>query len=144
MGRRRRARELAVQVQFHLEYNPGDPQAAFELVCETFNAPADIQPFAKALVLGIFEKKASVERLMAQASENWRLERMSRIDRCILRSAVYEILFMDDIPPKVSIDEAVELGKKYGSEDSARFINGVLDHIFTAETGGEEMAPCTV
>ena len=68
--------------------------------------------------------------MISRASRNWRLERMLHIDKCILRLAAFEILFEEDIPPKVSIDEAVEMGKKFGSEDSAGFINGVLDSIY--------------
>ena len=130
MGKRRRARELAVQVQFHLEYSPGDPGKAFDLICGTFAAGKSIRDFSKQLVVGAAEKKKEIEQLISRASRNWRLDRMSRVDRCILRLAVYEMAFVDDVPPRVSIDEAVELGKRFGSEDSAGFINGVLDNIY--------------
>ncbi|MBW1785902.1 MAG: transcription antitermination factor NusB [Deltaproteobacteria bacterium] len=131
MGMRRRSRELALQVLFHLEYNPAGPEEAFDRVCGNFDVSPDSVPFARSLVTGVLEKTEEVHGAIVAASENWRLERMSRVDRCILRMAVLEMLFMEDIPPKVSIDEAVELGKRFGSEDSARFINGVLDHILT-------------
>ena len=130
MGRRRKARELAVQVNFHLEYNAGDPDEAFDLLCERLNPKESIRPFSKQLVLGVYEKKQDLDRLISVASKNWRLERMSCLDKCVLRLAVFEILFMEDIPPKVSIDEAVEIGKKFGSDDSSSFINGVLDKIY--------------
>jgi transcription antitermination factor NusB len=130
MGRRRKARELAVQVNFHLEFSPGDPGEAFDLLCEKFNSKESIKPFSKKLVLGVHEKKKDLDQLISIASKNWRLDRMSCLDRCVLRLAVFEILFMQDIPPKVSIDEAVEIGKKFGSEDSGSFINGVLDKIY--------------
>ena len=78
-----------------------------------------------------FSKKTEyLDKLIIRSSKNWRLERMPIVDRCILRLGVFEIFFMEDIPPKVSIDEAVELGKKFGTEDSGAFINGVLDNIF--------------
>jgi transcription antitermination factor NusB len=137
MGMRRRSRELALQVLFHLEYNPSGTDEAFDRVCDNFvDASADIMPFARSLVTGVLDKKDEIHEAIAAASENWRLERMPRVDRCILRLAVFEMLFMADIPPKVSIDEAVELGKQFGGEDSARFINGVLDHILIGGMAG--------
>jgi len=130
MGSRRRARELAIKVLFHLEFNPGDPEEVFNLICESFGSSGSTAPFSRELVLGVCRNKEDVDKLIRQSSENWRLERMSYVDRCILRLGVFEILFLEDIPPKVSIDEAVELGKKYGTEDSGAFINGILDNIY--------------
>jgi len=131
MGERRRARELALQVLFHLEFNPGDPSEAFQLICTNFNPRRSVQVFAMQLVLGVSGKRAALDRLISKASQHWRLERMTFLDKSILRIATYEMRFVQDIPPKVSLDEAVELGKKYGSEHSARYINGVLDNIYT-------------
>lgn len=131
MGKRRRARELALQVLFHLEFNPDDnPSEAFDLICESFGAPESVREFAKMLVAGICCKKGELDKAIAQASRNWRIDRMTRVDRSILRMAVFEMMFVPDIPAKVSLDEAVELGKRFGSEDSGRYINGVLDHIY--------------
>lgn len=103
---------------------------SFELVCNSFGSPDLIKAFSSQLVCGVWEKKEELDRTISKASINWRIERMSRVDRNILRIAVYEILFMEDIPPKVSIDEAVELGKKYGTEESGAFVNGILDKIY--------------
>ena len=130
MGRRRRDRELAVQVLFHLEFSPGDPRAAFDLICEDFRSQESVKLFSAQLVQGVCENQDKLDALIVSASKNWRLERMARLDKCILRLAAFEILFMEDIPPKVSIDEAVEIGKKFGGEDSGSFINGVLDNIY--------------
>jgi len=130
MGRRRKARELAVQVLFHLEYNPGDPDKVFHLICENFGPSKSIRPFSKKLVLGVCENEKGLDTLISRSSRNWRLERMSRADRSILRLGVFEIVFMKDIPPKVTIDEAVELGKKFGTQESGAFINGILDNIY--------------
>ena len=132
MGNRRKARELVTQILFHMEYNPGNPNKSFELICENFNAPKSLRAFSKELVRGVCENRNSIDDLIKKASKNWRLERMSRVDRSILRLSVYEMMFMDNIPHKVSIDEAVELGKKYGTEESGAFINGVLDNIYMA------------
>ncbi len=130
MGKRRQARELAVQVLFHLEFNPDDPDSVFDLICENFSSKESSRPFSRMLVAGVCEKRKDLDELISRASKNWRLERMSRLDRCILRLAAYEILFVEDIPPKVSIDEALELGKRFGSENSGSFINGILDNIY--------------
>ncbi|HDZ89632.1 MAG: transcription antitermination factor NusB [Deltaproteobacteria bacterium] len=137
MGERRRARELAVQVLFHLEFSPDDPSEVFDLICENFQAGKSIRGFSKRLVLGVCHRKKTLDELISEASENWRIERMSRLDRSILRLATYEIVFLDDIPPKVSLDEAVEIGKRFGSEDSGRYINGVLDRIYNTKVRGD-------
>jgi len=130
MGKRRRAKELAIQVLFHMEYNPGDPGECFDRVCESFGPPKEVRVYSREVVLGVWENRADLDRLMRRSSKNWRVERMSRVDRNILRLAIYEVLYGKDVPPKVSIDEAVELGKRYGTEDSSAFINGILDHIY--------------
>jgi len=129
MGKRRQARELAVQVLFYLGFCANNPDEAFDLICEDLNPAKSIRLFSKNLVIGVCEKEVELDQLISQASRNWRLERLSRLDKCVLRLAVYEILFIKDIPPKVSIDEAVEIGKKFGNENSGKFINGVLDNI---------------
>ena len=130
MGKRRRARELAVQVLFHLEFSPDDPTEVFDLICENFQYPESIRDFSRRLVLGVCEKKEHLDKVISQASSNWRIERMTRLDRSILRLAAFEMMFVPDIPARVSLDEAVEIGKKFGSEDSGRYINGVLDNIY--------------
>ena len=132
MGDRRRARELAVQVLFHLEFNPGDPEKAFELICDNFDAKEPARAFAKHLVLGVCSEMKVLDRLIAKASKNWRIERMAVVDKTILRLATYEMLFLEDIPSKVSLDEAVEIGKKYGAEESGKYVNGVLDSIYAS------------
>ncbi|MFO7785276.1 MAG: transcription antitermination factor NusB [Thermodesulfobacteriota bacterium] len=132
MGRRRRARELAMQVLFHLEYSPGDPEEALERVCGNFDIPPRSRGFARRLVMGVFENREVLDRMIRDASRNWRLERMSKVDRNILRIGAFEVVFLRDIPAKASIDEAVELGKIYGAGDSGSFINGVLDNIFNS------------
>jgi len=130
MGKRHRARELALQVLFHMEYNPGGPDESFDRICSSFSPAKDIRPFSRQLVLGVVENRDEIDRRISRSSKNWRLDRMSRVDRNILRVAVFEVMYMKDIPPKVSIDEAVELGKRFGTEESGAFINGVLDRIY--------------
>jgi transcription antitermination factor NusB len=130
MGKRRRARELAVQVLFHLEFSPDDPSEVFDLICENFQAPESIREFSKMLVLGVCEETKRLDKVISQASRNWRIDRMARLDKSILKLAAFEMMFVPDIPARVSLDEAVEIGKKFGSEDSGRYINGVLDNIY--------------
>ena len=130
MGNRRKARELVTQVLFHMEYSPDDPEKSFELICNNFNAPRSLRLFAMELIKGIWEKKDQIDRIIQKSSKNWKMGRMSKVDRSILRLSVYEMFFLDDIPPKVSIDEAVELGKRFGTEESGAFINGILDNVY--------------
>lgn len=90
-----------------------------------------LQRFAAQLVRGAWENRTEIDELIRSYSEHWSLGRMSRVDRSILRMAVYELLFCDEIPPKVSLNEAIDLGKIYGSENSGAFINGILDALYT-------------
>jgi transcription antitermination factor NusB len=130
MGKRRRSRELAIKVLFYLEFFKGDPVLAFDLICKNFGAAEEIKLFSKELVEGVCVHINELDELLSQASQHWRLERIARVDRSILRIALYELLYRDDIPPKVTINEAVDLGKKFGSEESGAFINGILDKIY--------------
>jgi len=132
MGKRRRSRELAIKVLFHLEFSKDDPAEAFDLICNDFGASEEVKPFSKELVLGVCAYLKELDGLIGETSENWRLERIAKVDHSILRLAVYELLHRDDIPPKVSINEAVDLGKKFGTEESGGFINGILDKIYGA------------
>lgn len=91
--------------------------------------------FVISLVEGVAEKKEYIDDLIQESSRNWSLERMPIVDRNILRMAIYEILFMEDIPLKVSINEAVELAKTYGTDETGRFVNGVLGNIISLENG---------
>lgn len=95
---------------------------------DTF-APYMVRPFAEELARGVSLHRDAIDALITSASEHWRIERMSLVDRNVLRIAIYEMLHCPDIPPKVSINEAVELGKAFGTGDSSAFINGILDHI---------------
>ena len=121
---------MALQVLFHLEYSDDDPLEACRLISENFEMAEASVAFSRDLVSGVCHRKTILDRVIGRSSKHWRLERMARLDRTILRLATYEMLYLEDIPPRVSLDEAVELGKRFGSEDSSRYINGVLDNIF--------------
>jgi transcription antitermination factor NusB len=130
MGKRRRSRELAIKVLFHLEFSNDDSTAAFELICDTFGAAEDSKAFSRELVEGVCAHREEIDGMLSEASEHWRLERIAKLDLTILRIALYELLYRNDIPPKVAINEAVDLGKKFCSKDSGAFINGILDNIY--------------
>jgi transcription antitermination protein NusB len=129
MGVRRRSREIALQVLYQMDMTHAAPDQAIAVYFENFEVAAQVRPFTERLVQGVFTHRSEIDQLIASASEHWRLERMSIVDRNVLRIALYEMVHCSDIPPKVSINEAIDLGKTFGSEDSSAFINGVLDHI---------------
>lgn len=137
MGKRRKSRELAVKVLFHLDVNGGEVDEAVKLIRLHFGSPKGLESFALELVEGVMEHAAEIDLLIKEASVHWRLERMPGVDRNILKIGVFEMGWRKDIPPRVSIDEAVELGKIYGGDDSPAFINGVLDRVLNtlAENG---------
>jgi N utilization substance protein B len=129
MRERRKAREIALQVLFSLNFVNIDAQDALDLFWGNFVAPKAAKEFAAFLVQGTCEHKEELDKLIAGCSDNWSLGRMSRVDINILRLAVFEFLYCDDIPPKVTLNEAVDLGKTFGSENSGSFINGILDTL---------------
>ncbi len=132
MGTRRKARELALQALFYLDTNPVDPETMIDLFCKTSQPSKKTLPFFLSLANGVIESRQEIDDVIKRFSSNWKISRMSGVDRNILRIAVYEILSCPDIPPKVSINEAIDIGKKYGTEESGSFINGILDSIHLA------------
>lgn len=129
MGHRHKARVLALQVLYQLDLTQDPMEESLALLCDGSQAPGDVRSFARALVEGVRENVTEIDRLIQASSEHWRVERMALVDRNILRLAVYELLFRPDTPARVVIDEAIDLGKEFGAEESGAFINGVLDHV---------------
>jgi len=127
---RRKSRELAVQILYQIEMTRSDPDTALSLFWKHYPQPETYKEFTTRIVKGAFEHKNKIDRCIKKTAVNWSLNRLTPVDRSILRAAVYELLFCPDIPYKVTLNEAIELGKKFGSEKSGSFINGVLDHIF--------------
>jgi transcription antitermination protein NusB len=128
MGTRREARELALQALYQLDLaGEGDP--AVVLFWSHFDAERDVQAFARELVDGVAAHRERIDALIAASAEHWRLPRLSRVDLSLLRLATFELLGRPDIPASVTIDEAIEIARRFGSEDSPAFVNGVLDHI---------------
>jgi len=130
VGSRTKARECALQALYQLDTSGGDARDALRGVLSHFEeADEDTATFAEALVRGVQSERMQIDDLIQKSSTNWKLERMARVDRNILRLAVYELLRRGDVPVRVTLNEAVELGKKFGSEESSAFVNGVLDRI---------------
>ena len=133
MGARRKAREIALQMLYQMEVNPGELEAALELFWKGISASQAVKEFVNRIVTGVNAKQEEIDQLLAKHSEHWRLDRMDMVDKSILRMGVFEIMFCDDIPVKVAMNEAVDLGKKFGAEESGAFINGILDKISKVE-----------
>jgi len=130
VGRRRKAREVALQFLYQLDvYGEDDPAPHADEFWSRHPVDRDTQSFADVLVRGTKENQPKADRIIAQYAENWDLDRMAVADRNILRLAVYEMLWRDDAPPKVVISEAIEIAKKFGTQESSRFINGILDRV---------------
>lgn len=127
MGVRRRGRELALQMLYQHELSGASLEEMTARFEDLEQAPPAVREFAVSLVRGVIAHRLDIDRFVAEQAEHWRLERMAAVDRNILRLAIYELLFHPDTPPAVVIDEAVELAKRYGSEQSGPFVNGVLD-----------------
>ena len=127
MGTRRRARELALQLLYQFELTDASPeemQAGFE---EWRNASESVRDFADSLLRGTLRRIEELDEELGQQTTHWRLERLAAVDRNILRLAMFELIYETDTPHAVVIDEAIEIAKKFGSKDSGRFVNGVLD-----------------
>jgi N utilization substance protein B len=138
MGTRRKSRELALQALFQGELAGQNGLLDFEEFCAHFQVNKKAIPYAKKLLDGVQEKADMLNQLISKYAENWRLERMSLIDRNILRLAVYEVHYQDDVPVSVAINEAVEIAKRYSTDDSGPFINGILDAMAKGEARGAE------
>ncbi len=126
---RRKGRELALQALYQIEITGDSSIAAVDLFLQHFEGGAKAKEFARRLVSGVVSQRPELDRLIDQSTENWKLARLAKVEHELLRLAAYEVVFCPDIPVPVSLDEAVEIAKRFGSEDSAGFINGVLDHI---------------
>lgn len=134
MGQRRIARERALQALYQIESAPAlSPREALDSAwaASSDEGPKDeqAQVFALSLVEGVQKELVELDALIEENSHNWRVDRMSRIDRNVLRLGVYELKFVSDIPRKVTLNEAVELGKRFGTEESSAFVNGLLDRV---------------
>ncbi len=128
---RRQAREWAVQFLFQTEFNPDNlDRALAEFWNDEEKKPVERdRKYVDEVVRGVIEKQREIDRTISKSAQNWDVDRLGVLDRVVMRVAVYEMLFRNDIPPIVSINEAVEIAKAYISKESGRFVNGVLDRI---------------
>ena len=132
MGSRHKARERALQILFQYDI-PGRPGLWRDVFWEKNEATDEVKAFAERLVAGVLEKKKELDALIGKYATNWKISRMPIVDRNILRAGVYELMWMDDVPAKVTVNEAIELAKSFGDDDASKFVNGILDQVLTTE-----------
>lgn len=129
MGIRRQAREVALQMVYMCDVLHSWDGAQARFCLEHFEVPPTIRPYAETLIDGVLGHRSEIDGKISCASEHWSLNRMSRLDRSLLRLATYEIFYLSDIPSSVAINEAIEISKRFGAKDSPMFVNGVLDKV---------------
>ena len=134
---RSRAREVALQLLFQRDLNPRVARQLIERFAHERLDDAELEAFALSLYDGTCQHHADVDARLSRAAENWRLHRMAAVDRNVLRMGAYELLQTPQTPPRVVLDEAIELARRFGSADSPAFVNGVLDRVLK-ERGKEE------
>lgn len=128
---RRKARSVALQTLFEVDATRHTPIEVVTRHIEMYKLPAETAEFAQLLVEGVNQHKDNLDGLISRSAPNWPIEQMPKVDKNILRLAIFEILFNNDVPTKAAIDEAIELAKNFGSDSSSSFVNGVLGAIVT-------------
>jgi transcription antitermination protein NusB len=134
VGKRHHARELALKVLFQLEGTGDDPEEVLRYHASEGGASEDITNFARQLVRGVLDNQARLDAILSEASDNWKLGQMAKVDRAILRIAVYEIAIDRKVPTKAAINESIELAKTFSGEDAGRFVNGILGRVAATAT----------
>jgi transcription antitermination protein NusB len=131
MGKRREGREAAVQLLFHWDMNVRQPfeEADLDGFWQLRTANQATKEFATRVAAGVIAEQAAIDEKISRYTANYELKRISAVDRNILRVAIYEMLFCNDVPPIVAINEAIDIAKKFGTEESGKFVNGVLDRV---------------
>ena len=132
MGSRHHARERALQILFQYDIH-GKPGLWLDMFWKENEVTDEVKAFAERLVAGVLEQKKELDALIGKYATNWKVSRMPIVDRNILRAGVYELLWMDDVPAKVTVNEAIELAKSFGDEDASKFVNGILDQVLGNE-----------
>ena len=136
MRKRTKARECALKILYQIDITKENYRNSLKEFWANYKISRSTKDFATILVKGTAENIDSIDETIGLNAENWQVKRMAIVDRNILRLATYELLFLDDIPPKVSINEAIELAKKYADLESGKFINGILDKINKSKNSG--------
>jgi N utilization substance protein B len=129
MASRRESREWAVQLLFQLDYNPGELGPVFKDFWSEKQVTAKSRAFVEEVVRGVLDNRPALDALIGACAQNWSLPRMTAVDRNVIRLSTYEMMFRQDIPPAVSINEAVEVARTLGDVASSRFVNGLLDRV---------------
>jgi N utilization substance protein B len=135
VGFRRKGREYALQVLFGTDLSGAAPMDGVRRdrdMAEFWaqrRATPEVRAFAESLIRGVTQHRASIDELVARHAMHWSMDRMATVDRNVLRLAVYELLYSQDVPERVVLNEAIEIAKKYGTDESGGFVNGILDHI---------------
>ena len=129
MGARRTGRELALKALYQADIRGPEPQEEFWSFFERSPADSQARAFARKLVMGVLAERDAFDRQLAEVLEHWSVARLSHVDHNVLRLALYELRYLQDVPARVTMDEAIELAKRYGDRDSGRFVNGVLDEL---------------
>jgi N utilization substance protein B len=137
MGTRRQARELAMQALFSMDMNTDYSAQAIAEYCRSFPPSQRAYPYFHHLVTGVLQHKVDIDTVIERYANNWKIKRMAGVDRNVLRLAVFELLFCADIPAKVAINEAIDIGKKFGTLETGSFINGIIDSIRIAIDKGQ-------
>ncbi len=132
MGSRHQARERALQILFQYDIH-GRPGLWLDMFWKENEATDEVKAFAERLVAGVLEKKKDLDVLIGKYATNWKVSRMPIVDRSILRAGVYELMWMDEVPAKVTVNEAIELAKSFGDDDASKFVNGILDQVLNKE-----------
>jgi len=141
MKQRTKARELALQALYQVDLIQDSARESVDLFLAGQDADKETREFAKGLVCGTLDHKEEIDAMISEVTQNWAISRMAVIDRNVLRLATHELLHREDIPPKVSINEAIEIGKRFSTTNSGAFINGILDKIMNhhlPDKGSEE------
>ena len=129
VGSRRKAREKALQILFQLDFREDDIETLIQEFWLANRVGEKVREFADRLVRSTYENREAIDELIGSTLEHWSMKRLASVDRAILRCATCELMYMPDIPPKVTINEAVEIAKTFGTEESSGFINGILDKV---------------
>jgi N utilization substance protein B len=136
---RTKARECALKILYAVDIRKESPEEYARLFWEDHpSIKSEVREFCAFLAEGVSKNKASIDSFISKYATNWDIKRMPAIDRNILRLATFELLYSEDIPPKVAINEAIEMAKRYGDKDSGKFVNGVLDKINKTERKTKE------
>ena len=134
MGKRHQARELALKVLFQLEGGEGDVDDVLRYHASEAGVTADVANFAGHLVEGVLANREQLDAILSEASEHWKLDQMAKVDRIILRIAVYEIAIDRHVPTKAAINESIELAKTFSGDEAGRFVNGILGRVAATAT----------